>query len=301
MESRLHVTNGDSAARGIEGTGLAERVLAWRDALHEGPVLPGPDAARRRARADFLGVPVEEFERRDGELDAHLGDFVLWFEADLYDQLQLVEILARLAARGVAPERITLISIGEHAGRAHFGGLGELTSEQLRVVAEQAATPLTGAALELATQAWDALRAPQPAGIAALASEASGELRFLGEAFLRLCQEYPARRDGLSLTERRLLAGERGTPVERFLRASAKEPRPFLGDTWAFAILERLAHASVPLLDEAGALTPAGVAVLAGEADHVALNGCDRWVGGVRLRGRDIHWRWDEATETLMP
>jgi hypothetical protein len=47
---------------------------------------------------------------------------VLWFEADLYDQLHIVQILARLAALGVPAERITVICIGEHPGIAHGGG-----------------------------------------------------------------------------------------------------------------------------------------------------------------------------------
>ena len=62
-------------------------------------------------------------EHRDGE-------YVLWFEADLYDQLQLVQILAKLRELEVPPSRITLICIGEHLGVAHFGGLGQLSSEQ---------------------------------------------------------------------------------------------------------------------------------------------------------------------------
>ena len=62
----------------------------------------------------------------------------------------------------------------------------------------------------------------------------SPELRFMGEAFTRLAQEYPWRRDGLSLTERRLLAAAPGTKEELFVRGAAKEARPFLGDTFAF-------------------------------------------------------------------
>jgi hypothetical protein len=45
--------------------------------------------------------------------------------------------------------------------------------------------------------------------------------------------------------------------------------------------------------------TPAGRRVLRGEADHVALNGIDRWVGGVHLRGHAARWRWDEGTESV--
>ncbi len=88
----LHVTNGDStvATLGLDA-------LPWRDALHEGPVVKDG----RARRAEFLGVDEAELERRDRRLDDHDGDFLLWFEADLYDQLQIAEILARL--RGSIP------------------------------------------------------------------------------------------------------------------------------------------------------------------------------------------------------
>jgi hypothetical protein len=46
-------------------------------------------------------------------------------------------------------------------------------------------------------------------------------------------------------------------------------------------------------------LTTAGRAALDGTSDHVALNGIDRWVGGVHLVGNDTRWRWNEGTETV--
>jgi hypothetical protein len=295
-ESTLHVTNGDSTVRGIAETGLPGRIIAWRDVLHEGPVPDVGDDERRRIRAAFVGGDPAGFAERDGILDAHPGAFMLWFEADLYDQLQLAEVLARLARRRVAPERITLVSVGEHTGIAHFGGLGELDGAQLVRLAAQAATPLTAEALALGTRAWAALTAPDPRGVAEMAGVQSGELRFLGEAFDRLAREYPSNRDGLSLTERRLLAAAPGSRVELFLRAARKEPRPFLGDSTAFAILDRLA----PLITADGALTADGKRVLAGDADFVALHGIDRWIGGVHLAGRAVPWRFGEAIEALI-
>jgi hypothetical protein len=41
--------------------------------------------------------------------------------------------------------------------------------------------------------------------------------------------------------------------------------------------------------------------VLAGEADHVRLNGIDRWLGGVHLEGDEAAWRWDAAAGRLTP
>jgi hypothetical protein len=173
---------------------------------------------------------------------------------------------------------------------------------------------LTPAALQLATRAWAAFRSPTPDGLRAIAGTRSGELRFLGDAFDRLSREYPATRDGLSLTERRILAAvaDGATDAESaFVRAAARETRPFLGDSWCFAMMDRMAHAPVPLLHAEPAdrpvdigtslrLTDTGARVLAGAADHATLNGIDRWIGGVHLRGRHLPWRWDDGTETIV-
>ena len=286
-----------------------------------------PEAAPaelRRIRADYLaayeGVEradvMHQFTERDQALEANRdGEYVLWFEADLYDQLQLTEILARLAGLGVPAERITLICIGEHPGIARFGGLGELTAGQLRELPDtNACARLTPAALQLATRAWAAFRAPAPGDLGAIAAARLGELRFLGEAFDRLSREYPATRDGLSLTERRVLAAVAdGAPDAgtAFVRAGSRETRSYLGDTTCFSRMDRMAAGPYPLLrlDPPGRrvdrttgaqLTGAGARVLAGEADQIALNGIDRWIGGVHLQGHHVPWRWDDGTETII-
>jgi hypothetical protein len=322
MPEALHISNGD--ATDVRGTGLARRVVYWRDILHEGPVPEVAPAELRRIRVGYLtgyqsagrAEIMRQFTERDQALEANRDqEYVLWFEADLYDQLQIAEILARLADLGVPAERITLICIGEHAGIARFGGLGELTAGQLRELPHtNACARLTRAALELATRAWAAFRAPGPEGLGAIAAARLGDLRFLGEAFDRLSREYPATRDGLSLTERRVLAAvadgasDAGTA---FVRAGARETRPYMGDTTCFGRMDRMAQGPHPLLrlDPPGRtvdrttgvhLTGTGARVLAGQADQIALNGIDRWIGGVHLQGHRVPWRWDDGTETIV-
>jgi hypothetical protein len=331
MAAALHISNGDCTD--LPGTGLARHIVYWRDSLHEGPVPALGNEELRQVRAAFLiGANADDraegkdmFLRRDAALEANRGgEYVLWFEADLYDQLQIVQILARLAELEVPAERITLICIGEYPGIARFGGLGQLRADQLRELpATEACARLSPAALDLATRAWAAFRAEVPDGLPAIADTRSGELRFLGEAFERLSREYPSTRDGLSLTERRVLAAtaaatsgaaaggsRQATAEDVFARASAREIRPYLGDTWCFAAMERLARAPHPLLEIRPAATPVepatllrltatGARVLAGERDHVTLNGIDRWIGGVHLTGHNVRWRWDEGMETL--
>jgi hypothetical protein len=260
-----------------------------------------------------LSGVVRTIPRPRGAGPGRDGGYLLWFEADLYDQLQLAQILAVLRDLGVAPGRVRLVCIGEYPGIAHFGGLGELEPGQLPGLLA-VATALTAEAFDLGDAAWAALRAADPGGLGAVAASRSPELRFLGEAFDRLGREYPSTRDGLSLTERRLLAAT-GEEVEAsaaavFARLGEREARPFLGDLSCFRILARLAGGRAPLVEldpptgEVTAatrlhLTTAGGRVLRGEADHVALNGVDRWVGGVHLHGPEARWRWDEGAETV--
>jgi hypothetical protein len=89
-------------------------VLSWRDALHEGPVPAVPRTELLRLRAGFLAgcgrggrqALLSSLERRDRQLLEALRDeipVVLWFEHDLYDQLQLLDVLALADAEGPRP------------------------------------------------------------------------------------------------------------------------------------------------------------------------------------------------------
>src|SRR5919197_58344 len=141
--SDLHVTNGDCTVETMRAIGISEPIIPWRDTLHEGPVPAVSDTGLRGIRGRYLtsidwplGRHSEqqvaaEFAERDNVLLNHEGTYRLWFEADLYDQLQLIQILSMLDESTVDPKRITLLCIGEFPGIGHFGGLGQLTAEQL--------------------------------------------------------------------------------------------------------------------------------------------------------------------------
>src|SRR5687768_1889225 len=105
----LHITNGDAAAGGIRAAGVDGPVLPWRDVLHEGPVPGGFTLAQLGGvRALFLATcdfarereAAAEFAYRDRVLEAAGAEdeVVLWFEHDLYDQLQLLQLLDWFAA-----------------------------------------------------------------------------------------------------------------------------------------------------------------------------------------------------------
>src|SRR4029077_15612906 len=107
--AELIITNGDAAGDLLAAAGKSGRILPWRDVLHEGPILADL-AACTRARIPYLSGRfaldeadiAAEFAARDAIIAAHAGfDRVeLWFEHDLFDQLQLLQILAFFAESG---------------------------------------------------------------------------------------------------------------------------------------------------------------------------------------------------------
>ena len=337
--SPLHVTNGDSAGNTLRQTSLGGAVLPWQDVLHEGPVPAGPRPDLRQARAAFLSgcgwgrrqAILSALERRDQQLLQALRDgvqVVLWFEHDLYDQLQLIDALALAAGAASAegaggPGTLELIVVGEFPGRPSFRGLGELTADELETL-WPARVPAGPAALAAATRAWAALRRPDPVVLAACARTGVAGLPLLAPALRRLLAELPAPADGLSGTERcALQAIEAGaaTPAAAFLAAQDLEEAPVLGDAWFFRALAGVGHGRNRLVETqdgeelsvppplgdgpsfAGQplrLTPAGHRVLARQADRVALLGIDRWLGGTHLTPAAT-WRWDPATGQLTP
>jgi hypothetical protein len=173
------------------------------------------------------------------------------------------------------------------------------------LAAHQARRPVTAAMLALAREAWAAFRSPDPTAIEAVLAAGTDPLPALASALTRHLEQFPATADGLGRTERAALqavaSGLTGF-VDVFVAHSQDEERPFMGDTTLRTYLERLARGPAPLLridaDGRYHLTPVGAAVLDGRADQVELNGVDRWLGGVRLRGR-APWRWDRATRRL--
>jgi hypothetical protein len=309
----LHVTNGDSVVVSLRQTGLGGDAFAWRDAYHEGPVRSGERSRVIDARAAFLasrGWGTED-EVRDGLLarDARFVDalregqeIVLWFEHDLYDQLQLTDVLALAGETGFDPEQLELIEVGSFPGRPGFRGLGELTPPELESL-WPARRPVTDDDTAGAQLAWEAVRSSDPRALLSVHRDPPPSRPFLGAALGRFLEELPGTRDGLSRTERQLLTLLADGPLltgALFVASQDLEEAPFHGDTW---ILETLAGLTplVSLTEGAAEITDAGRSVLAGEADRVELLGIERWVGGTQLVDGAV-WRWDaDASELVAP
>ena len=199
----LHITNGDCAVAVI-GQVVQGTILPWRDVLHEGPVRAGlslEQLSEERARfiADAGWGALAEVERQFQARDAAFreagrhDEIVLWFEHDLYDQLQLIQVLDGLAELRGPP--ISLVCEAEYLGHMAPARAAELFA--LR-------SPVLRKHLQEAQAAWAAFRSANPLDIEPAKPKA---LQFLGAALRRHLEEFPWTTDGLSRTERQILQG----------------------------------------------------------------------------------------------
>jgi hypothetical protein len=322
----LVITNGDAALERLAAAGVTEQILPWRDALHDGPVPSVPADELARIRTTFLaeafgalaGNLAASFAHRDATLVSH-RDFArieVWLEHDLYDQLQLLQILDRLAALG-RTEGVWLVQAADY--------LGLMSEEAICALAARAA-PVTAAQFDLARRAWAAFTASTPTGMVQLISGDLAPLPWLPPALRRLLSELPDRSSGLALSESRILEALLQGPMRVprvFAAISAREEARFMGDASFFRWLDGLAFGPEPVVSglpcrcpiksQAGyddpraraylsadiSATPFGTEVLAGRADHARANPVDRWLGGTHLSDGRL-WRWHRGAEALV-
>ncbi len=325
MTQRLNITNGDSAAGTLSEAGIVGKVVAWRDVLHEGPVdasLPLNALSKQRARfisergwGDFAHVSGN-FAERDKVIQ-HLDYFdevVLWFEDDLYDQLQLIQVLDLFSRGSSRRKRVTLIQVDGYIPPLSAAELLKLDAARMPVTAEQYA---------LAQKAWKAFGSDDPSKILRALDGNLSRLPYLAFALWRHLEEFPSVANGLSRSEREIITAiEEGhtTPVAAFLEVATKQESIFLGDIIFYSYLERLSGERNPLLTWASGeavvsptaensrefvkrelkVTLLGREVLAGRKDWQNINTESRWLGGVEIEPGAKGWRWDPDQRVLI-
>jgi len=303
----LHITNGDSVLYLWKKAGLLGTQLAWRDILHEGPVPSGLSLEElSRIRTQFLaqngyGNAIKigrDFEKRDATIRRarEFDEVVLWFEHDLFDQLHVIQILSMLKEMDLHAGAVQLIQTDQY--------LGTLSAEELMALMPKRRS-VTAAMLASADRVWRAFIASSATLLQAAAAERYVGLPFLHDALLRLCEEFPAMESGVSRTEKQLVeAAAKGARRQEdlFRRSQAGEEAGFLSDKVCYAVIGRLCAPPEPLLallEDGYDATVLGRRVLGGDADWLAYQPLDRWIGGIHLT-REHHWRWNDETNHLV-
>lgn len=325
----LHITNGDSAAELIRQSGVRGKVLPWRDPMHHGPFPENASlkhTSTRRAR--YLASPASDFDlvqndfvQRDAVLQTHVqyDETVLWFEHDLLDQLQMLQILNEMEQA----DRVSIICIDAFEGVTAFRGLGQLTPEQIASLFDKR-QPVSKQQIDQASCIWAMFRQPNPRPLLEFSKGRAPLFPFLSTALRRHFQEYPWIIDGLTRTERQLLSLVRDgvtTPGQLFVENMTMETALFIGDWQTFSTIDHLASGDKPLLFSASdqyvqwasanaadkqylkqtlVLTDIGLQVLDHTKNAINYVYRDEWLGGVHIRSPDNLWLWNDESQQLV-
>ena len=321
----LHILNGSSIEEPLRQSSVPGEFFSFRDALIDGPVIAGLDKEQwRQLRVEHLsstyGVEPhtcdEQFLEQTQALESYSthDEVVLWFEHDLFCQLNLLYLLDWFAHIDLAGTKLSLVHIGEFPGRENFRGLGELNEKELASLFPHRQT-VSATQLELASEAWRGFSSPDPTSLESILNTDTSSFPFLDTALAAHLRRFPNTTNGLGQIENtslELVGNGRVQFGDLFPEFIAAEPVYGLGDAQLWLSLVNLSKANEPLLTTYAEnnpsqvspkaffkITEAGKAVLNGESDFVKLNGVDQWLGGVHLEGFDRLWRWDNEMARL--
>ncbi|MCP4159713.1 MAG: hypothetical protein GY760_06535, partial [Deltaproteobacteria bacterium] len=231
---------------------------------------------------------------------------ILWFEHDLYDQLQILQILDWFHSNQPNDVEFSIICTEKY--------LGMLSPDEMKNLLKYEEV-ITEKHLNLSSKAWASFRSCTPEKWYGLLNSDTSALPFLENAIVRMLEEYPDCSNGLSRTERQALKiiSEGGKhPGEIFRRSQESEDQMFLGDSSFWVILQEFLECNPPLIklsngkkltlpadpDHELTITPLGREVLAGIRKWSEIVGIDRWIGGVHLKPGNT-WCWDSGSRTL--
>jgi hypothetical protein len=325
----LHIHNGESTAGTLREFKFPGEHFAFQEVLVDGPAPAGLTVDQwQEVRAEFLAAEYEidvvkcrnDLKNQESLLESFNkhDEVILWFEHDLFCQVNLIYLLDWFSRRDLEETRLSLICIGEFPGKPDFHGLGELTGAQMASLFETRHS-MSREEFGWATVAWGAYTSSTPEPLESLLRTRSTALPLLGPALRLHLERFPSVRNGLGRIENEALKliesglDEFGKLFPAFCRSG---PAYGLGDAQFWNMLRRLADSgsglvsmsqpdvqrstSAPQLKARFELTDAGRAVLSGEMDCIKQNGIDRWLGGVHLVGSSGVWRWDESVEKLV-
>ena len=318
MKKTLNITNGNSAVKIMQQANITGDFLSWNDVLHDGPV-PASLLLEKlsEVRAKFIAECgwgeiksiSNSFIARDTQLKScnENEKIILWFEHDLYDQLQIIQILDWFCHHPVDHNvKLSIICTDNYLGR--------LSPEEMLGLFEYE-EPVTEKHLSLACRSWEAFRSPSPKPLSDLLNIDTSALPFFKGAIIRLLEEYPSTFNGLSRTAQQALSiignGEK-RPLRVFEENQKLEESIFMGDSGFWLILNGFLESNPPLLtlpagvelslpatpDQEVTITTSGREVLSGKRKWLDIALCDRWIGGVHLTPENT-WYWDSDSSSI--
>lgn len=214
MSSLLHITNGDAFTQRIQKLNVQGDVITWREMLCEGKTLTHVGSESFwKTRYEFLHKNykvskswfIEKTLKEYRSLCNHKqqDQIVLWFEYDLFCQVNMLAVISWLLANRKYAQ-ISLVCSGSEDGTDKMYELNELSDEQLLGLYKNKKV-LSQDDIEYADYVWQLYCSNNPMRLENLTDFEDYQFDYLGDAVKSHLQRFPSINNGLNHMENNIL------------------------------------------------------------------------------------------------
>lgn len=214
MSSLLHITNGDSFTSKLKTLGIKGEVITWREMLCEGKTLNNVGSESFwKTRFEFLNKNYKVSKSKFIELTLKeyrslcnhkkQDQIVLWFEYDLFCQINMLAVLSWLKTHRKYAQ-ISIVCSGKEDESDKMFGLCELGDEHLHKLYENR-TILNQDDIEYADYVWQLYCSDNPIRLENLTDFNNYQFTHLSSAIQTHLKRFPTIKNGLNDIENHVL------------------------------------------------------------------------------------------------
>jgi len=214
MSSLLHITNGDSFTDRLKTLHLKGEIITWREMLCEGKTLTTVGSESFwKTRYEFLNKNykiskswfIEKTLKEYRSLCNHKqqDQIVLWFEYDLFCQVNMLAVISWLLTHR-KDAQISLVCSGKEDNTDKMYSLNDLSDDQLRNLYKNR-TVLSQDDIEYADYVWQLYCSDNPIHLEKLANFDNYSFNYLEAAIKSHLQRFPSISNGLNHMENSIL------------------------------------------------------------------------------------------------
>ncbi|EIJ40511.1 hypothetical protein JoomaDRAFT_3573 [Galbibacter orientalis DSM 19592] len=214
MAKTLHITNGDSFTTVLNELNISGDIITWREMLCEGKTINevGSESFWRQ-RYEFLNraykITKDTFINRTLKEYRNLcnqksqEEIVLWFEYDLFCQVNMIAVLSWLK-KNRSDADIFLACSGKEDATDKLYALTELSKEKLEKLYENRVL-LTKDDIEYGDYIWQLYCENNPIRLQNAIKQNTSELTYLSKAMESHIHRFPSLKNGLNELENKML------------------------------------------------------------------------------------------------
>ncbi|KYG76663.1 hypothetical protein [Roseivirga echinicomitans] len=297
MQNTLHILNGDSTLYSLKQSGINGDTAVWREVLSDGLVANsfGTDEfwqSREAFMTSFTETSSSDYQEKVIDEFGKIQNFkaykevVLWFEYDLFCQVNLTALLHWFQQQDRAEVKVSLICVGQVDGYEKLMALGELPLEIYPELFEERRI-LGRNDFNFASDAYQAFCSKDPRDLENFILLPSNEFPYLAKAFQAHLMRFPSSESGLNLIEQEIIKLiESGEKTEKAIIGFLLQWQEYYG----FGDLQYINY-----LHRLSAILDINQTITIKENYRSAQIDRNYYLGGALVS----EWEWDEETQEI--